>query len=85
VLFSEKFKVALENYPLFTADDVDKLKNYLTVKLKKGDGIEVLRRIEESKYRPSKKLMDHVGNLIKGKSEYVLLDEQQVVYDKVFF
>jgi DUF2075 family protein len=85
VLFSEKFKVALENYPLFTADDVDKLKNYLTVKLKKGDGIDVLRRIEESKYRPSKKLMDHVGNVIKGKSEYVLLDEQQVVYDKVFF
>jgi len=85
VLFSEKFKAALEKYPLFTADDVDKLKNYLIVKLKKGDGIEVLRRIEESKYRPSKKLMDHVGNVIKGKSEYVLLDEQQVVYDKVFF
>jgi DUF2075 family protein len=85
VLFSEKFKVALENYPLFTADDVDTLKNYLTVKLKKGDGIDVLRRIEESKYRPSKKLMDHVANIIKGKSEYVLLDEQQVVYDKVFF
>jgi DUF2075 family protein len=85
VLFSRKFKAALENYPLFTADDVDKLKNYLTVKLKKGDGIDVLRRIEESKYRPSKKLMDHVGNVIKGKSEYILLDEQQVVYDKVFF
>jgi hypothetical protein len=27
--------------------------------------------------------MDHVGNIIKGKSEYVLLDEQQIVYDKV--
>jgi len=85
VLFSEKFKVSLENYPLFTADDVNKLKNYLTAKLEKGDGIDVLKRIEESRYRPSKKLMDHVGNIIKGKSEYVLLDEQQVVYDRVFF
>lgn len=83
VLFSEKFKIALENYPLFTADDVNKLKNYLTVKLEKGNGIAVLKRIEESKYRPSKKLMDHVGNIIKGKSEYILLDEQQIVYDKV--
>jgi hypothetical protein len=27
--------------------------------------------------------MDHVGKLIKGKSEYVLLDEQLVVYDAV--
>ena len=27
--------------------------------------------------------MDHVGNVIRGKSEYILLDEQQVVYDRV--
>ena len=46
--------------------------------------MDVFKRIEESKYRPSKKLMDHVGNVIKGKPEYILLDEQQVVYDKVY-
>jgi DUF2075 family protein/phage repressor protein C with HTH and peptisase S24 domain len=27
--------------------------------------------------------MDHVGNIIKGKSEYILLDEQLIVYDTV--
>ena len=27
--------------------------------------------------------MEHVGNVIKGKPEYILLDEQLVVYDKV--
>jgi DUF2075 family protein len=27
--------------------------------------------------------MEHVGSVIKGKKEYILLDEQQVVYDKV--
>jgi hypothetical protein len=83
VLFSDKFREAIWEYPLFTADDVNKLKTYLSIKLEIGEGIEVLRRIEESKYRPSKKLMDHVGNIIKGKSEYILLDEQLVVYDKV--
>ena len=57
----------------------------MTLKLEKGEGIDVLKRIEESKYRPSKKLMDHVGNVIRGKSEYILLDEQQIVYDKVFY
>ena len=85
VLTSEKFKTKLEKYPLFTADDVNKLRNYLTPKLESGQGIDVLKRIEESKYRPSKKLMDHVGNVIRGKSEYILLDEQQIVYDKVFY
>ena len=28
--------------------------------------------------------MDHVGNIIKGIPEYILLDEQQIVYDSVF-
>ena len=84
ILFSEKFWEALSNSPLFTADDVNKLSGYLTTKLEKGSGADVLKRIEESKYRPSKKLMDHVGNVIRGIPEYILLDEQQIVYDSVF-
>jgi uncharacterized protein len=60
------------------------LSGYLTTKLEKGNGIDVLKRIEESKYRPSKKLMDHVGNVIKDKPEYILLDEQQIIYDTNF-
>jgi len=83
VVFSNKFQESLKKYPLFTADDVDKLKNYLADKLVGGEGIDVLKKVEESKYRPSKKLMDHVGNVIKGKSEYILLDEQLIVYDTV--
>jgi hypothetical protein len=83
VIFSDKFKQALEQDPLFTADDVEKLKAYLVVRLENGEGREVLIRIEQSKYRPSKKLMDHVAGIIRSKSEYTLLDEQLVVYDKV--
>jgi len=83
VIFSPKFKDSLAQNPLFTADDVNRLRDYLSGRLKFGQGIDVLRRVEESDYRPSKKLMDHVGTMIKGKSEYVLLDEQLVVYDKV--
>ena len=51
--------------------------------LEKGDGLPVLARIEESKYRPSKSLMEHVGGMIRGKPVYVLLDEQLVVFEKV--
>jgi len=83
VIFSDKFLGILENFPLFTADDVDKLRGFLIDRLSKGNGTDVLKKVEESKYRPSKKLMDHVGNMIKGKSEYILLDEQLIVYDKV--
>lgn len=83
VIFSEKFRVSLKKYPLFTADNVDNLTDYLRNRLLAGDGLDVLQRIEESKYRPNKKLMDHVGSIIKNKSEYILLDEQLIVYDAV--
>jgi len=84
VIFSPKFEEPLARYPLFTEDDADKLSNYLVDKLKKGSGLDVLKRVEESTLRPSRNLMNHVGTMIKGKSEFILLDEQLVVYDKVF-
>lgn len=83
IIFSTKFKSALNDYPLFTKDDTEQLGDYLTAKLKMGQGREVLKRVEESKFRISKNLMDHVGNTIKGKPEYILLDDQLVVYDLV--
>jgi DUF2075 family protein len=82
-LFAPKFRQVIEDCPIFTADSVRELGDFLIPRLERGDGIEVLRRVEQSKYRPSKKLMDHVGEIIRGKPEFVLLDEQLVVYDKV--
>ena len=84
VLLDNKFREAIIKYPLFSADNVDQLSSYINEKLQSGNGLDVLARVEKSKYRPSKKLMEHVGEVIKGKQEYVLLDEQLVAYDKVF-
>ena len=84
VLLNDKFSEVMDNFPLFSSDDVDPLKDYLEMRLGTGQGLDVLGRVESGKYRPSRKLMDHVGKVIKGTSQYVLLDEQLVVYDKVF-
>ena len=82
-LRDDSFTPLLQQFPTFMADDVPLLKDFLISGLSGGSGQPVLRKIEESKYRPSKKLMEHVSNIIKGKKEYVLLDEQYVVYNKV--
>lgn len=83
VIFSDKFSKVIRDYPLFTSDNVSGLERFLLNKLNNGKGLDILTKIENGKYKPSKKLMDHVGNLIKGKPEYTLLDEQLVVFDKV--
>lgn len=83
VIYNAKFQESILANPIFTMDDVPRLEAFLVKWVGSGYGIEILRRVEESKHRPSKKLMDHVGNVVRGRSEYILLDEQLVVYDKV--
>lgn len=82
-ILAGKFESALREFPLFSSDDVDKLTDYLRPELSHGEGMHALNRILESKYRPSKKLLDHVGRLLEGRPEYVLLDEQLVAFDRV--
>lgn len=83
ILFAAKFQPLLESFPVFTADHVDPLVTYLRPKLQNGDDGQILEAIEKSKYKASRKLLGHVKDVIKGKSEYVLLDDQLVVYDRV--
>ncbi len=82
-LFLPQFAEQIRRSPVFTADHVPHLTAFLDERIHGADSGEVSAKVEQSKYRPSKKLLDHVAKLIKGKPEYVLLDEQLVVYDKV--
>jgi len=82
-LFLPQFAEQISRFPVFTADNVPDLTNFLNERIREGDHGVVTTAVEQSKYRPSKKLLAHVAELIKGNPQYVLLDEQLVVYDKV--
>jgi uncharacterized protein len=82
-LFADRFNELLHSFPLFTGDDVDKLIAFLRPHVANGDDGEIVKTIEQSKYKASRKLLDHVSAVIKGHSEYILLDEQLIAYDRV--
>src|ERR1039458_1254842 len=82
-LYSPQFTAQIARCPVFTADDVPKFTAFLDHNIRLGDAGVIAAKVEASKYQPSKKLLDHIAKLVKGKPEYVLLDEQLVVYDKV--
>ena len=84
VLLADKFRTVLSTSPVFSGDDVPKLAEFLSSRMHRGEGLEVLGHIEQSRFRPSKKLMDHIGKAIKGEPSYILLDEQLVAYDRIF-
>jgi uncharacterized protein len=83
VLIAPKFAATIAQYPVFGSDAVDDLKDYLKGRLAVGKGREVLARIEQCKYRPSRKLMDYVADTIAGRSPWVLLDDQIVVFERI--
>jgi DUF2075 family protein len=83
VLMAPKFSATIARYPMFGADAVDGLTDYLRGRIPSGQGEAVLARIEESTYRPSRKLMDYVAETIAGRGPWVLLDEQLVVFEKI--
>jgi uncharacterized protein len=82
-LFFPQFADQIARFPVFTGDHVPDLTAFLDKRIHSGDSGAVAAKVEQSKYCPSKKLLDHIGKLIKGKPEYILLDEQLVVYDQV--
>jgi hypothetical protein len=82
-ILAEKFIPAMTRSPLFSADAADGLAGFLRDRVSAGRGRAVLNRIERSKYALSRKLMDHVATAIKGHSQWILLDEQLVVFEKI--
>src|SRR5580704_6976180 len=82
-LFLPQFSEQIGRFPVFTADHVPDLTEFLDERIRGEDGGAISAKVEQSSYRPSKKLLGHIARLVKGKPEYVLLDEQLVVYDKV--
>jgi hypothetical protein len=82
-LLAPKFSEVLLNNPLFDSDGAESLGAYLSGRLAGGNGRPVLKRVEDSRFRPSRKLMDHVATVIGSHSPWILLDEQLVVYEKI--
>jgi len=82
-ILAGKFSEARVQAPIFSAGDSSNLEDFLVFRLKAGCGVPVLNRIETSRMRPSKKLLDHVAAMVQGESRFVLLDEQQVVFRRV--
>jgi SOS-response transcriptional repressor LexA len=82
-ILAPKFAEALRDNPLFDADGAESLGSYLSDRLAQGNGRPVLQRVEDSRFRPSRKLMDYVSTTIRSHSPWILLDEQLVVFERI--
>lgn len=77
------YAVHLARAPLFLRGEPEKsrLRDFILTHVKAGDRGEALYTIEAGRIRPSKSLADALVGMLKGKPEFVLIDDQKLVYE----
>lgn len=71
----------LEKAPCFLKDDALKLKEFIKKHVRYGDNGDILYLINNGRIQPSKALADALASMLKGNNEFVLIDEQKVVFE----
>ena len=71
----------IEKAPLFLKNDAKKLQNFIKTRIKYGAKNGIVWMIEDGKLKPSKQLADSLCSMLKGNREFILLDDQKVVYE----
>lgn len=82
-LFAQQYAAYLNTYPVYCERDVKHLSAFLKSKLEHGNGMPILQRIQDSKYGPSKRLLNEVVKVVKENKRYILLDDQLLAFDRV--
>lgn len=81
VITNEFYSDYIQKAPIFLKTDALKLQGFIKKHIKYGDNSNVLFRIENGRIRPSKHLADSISNMLKGNEEFVMIDDQKVVYE----
>lgn len=82
-LDAKQYKEVLADAPAFTYGQRDELRNFIKKSIITGDNEDTLVKIEHGKIRPSKQLQDSISGMLKGNKEFIMLDEQKVVYENI--
>ena len=82
-IFDERHRTLLDANPVFAGDRADNLIDFLDANLGAGAGGPILEEVLVGRYRPHKRLLDHTARIIRNEPTYVLLDEQQVIFNTI--
>ncbi|RMN63439.1 hypothetical protein ALQ54_03056 [Pseudomonas syringae] len=83
VIDSAHYEAYTRKAPLFLKgpEELAKLRSFLKKHIIHGDNKEVLYELANGKIRPSKALAEALSGLMKGKPEFVLIDDQKSIFE----
>jgi len=82
VITNEFYSEYIKEAPLFLKPDAIRLREFIKANVKYGDKSQIMFRIDHGKIKPSKNLADKLSSMLKGNKEFILIDDQKIVYEK---
>jgi len=83
VINDPRFREEIARTPVFVKGEVEAVQELIRDHISSGNRTELLRRIDEAPIRPSKQLADAAGSMLKGNEEFVLIDDQKTILEKI--
>lgn len=81
VINNSFYNYYIEKAPAFFKSDALKLRDFIKRFVKYGDSTNIMYRIDSGKIRPSKSLADAMSSMLKGNTEFIMIDDQKIVYE----
>ncbi|MBN2859178.1 MAG: DUF2075 domain-containing protein [Sphaerochaetaceae bacterium] len=82
-LFSETFSSYIRESPLFCKGDIPRLRQFIRQFIHTGDENQTLYYLDNGEIRPSKSLQDALSSMIRGNREFLLIDDQEIIFQKM--
>lgn len=83
ILDNHFYQSHITKAPLFFKSDALKLREFIKQFVRYGDTTKTMFRIEQGKIKPSKQLTDSVASMLQGNEEFIMIDDQKVVYENI--
>ncbi len=81
VINNDFYREYFEQAPIFLKKDALKLQNFIKKNIRYGDKNRIMYRIDQGKIKPSKNLADQLTSMLKGNEEFLMIDDQKIIYE----
>lgn len=81
VIRHEQYREYIEKAPVFLRGEAVKLREFIKQYVNRGDQTKILYRIENGRIRPSKMLADSMASMLKNNPEFIMIDDQKIVFE----
>lgn len=81
IIDNDFYSEHINNAPLFLKGEKQEFRSHIVKFIDSGDTQSTLTRLDASEIRPSPSLADSLSSMLKGNREFVMIDDQKLVYE----